>query len=217
MKARLIRALVKPFPSVSEGFLAVPPAAVSVKPGLRSQFRAARDALGPRVRGEAAAAIAAKVVALAPYQDARRALFYATFGSEVDTAPLMAAAVASGREIILPRMDGRNLSLHRHRPGDPLVPNRLGIPEPSPAAPVVTLDAADLVLVPGLAFDRRGHRLGYGGGYYDRMLRTSPHAYRLGLAYQLQIVETLPALGHDEALDAVVTDADIFLFKRRHH
>ena len=188
-----------------------------MKDGLRLRFRAARDAVGPRARKEAAAAIARRLEGIDRYVEARRLVFYASFGSEVETGPLMEAAQAAGRVVALPRMEGKTLVLHEHGPGDPLEPNAFGIPEPPPSAPTVALDAADVVLVPGLAFDRRGHRLGYGGGYYDRLLRTSPHAYRIGLAYGFQLVERLPAMHHDEPLDAIVTESDVHVYPRRHH
>ncbi|MBI2077501.1 MAG: 5-formyltetrahydrofolate cyclo-ligase [Euryarchaeota archaeon] len=188
-----------------------------MKPGLRLQFRAARDALGAKARQAAAAEIGRRLAGLDRFAQARRVVLYASYGSEVDTWPLMTAAHEAGRLVALPRMEGKELALHEYRPGDTLAANAVGIPEPSVSSPRVKLDAADVVVVPGLAFDRRGHRLGYGGGYYDRLLRTSPHAYRIGLAYAFQLVDRLPSMHHDEPLDAVVTDSGVHVYPRRHH
>ena len=82
------------------------------------------------------------------------------------------------------------------------------IPEPLPACPRISRDAIDFVLVPGVAFDRRGRRLGYGGGYYDRLLPLlSPRAARVVGAFDLQLVDQVPAAAHDIAVEAIVTES----------
>lgn len=124
-------------------------------------------------------------------------------GDEIDIRPLLAALDARGHAICLPETPKRGVPLifRRWRPGEALVPGRFGTSHPTGDAV-----APDFVLVPLLAFDRRGHRLGYGAGYYDRTLAALPGAFRLGCAYASQEVDEVPAGPHDARLDAVATE-----------
>ena len=134
---------------------------------------------------------------------------YVAMGDEIDPTPLVAALLARGHIILLPRLDGRDrpLALHRWRPGEPLVAGQFGLEEPTPEAPRMD---PDVLFVPLLAFDRRGHRLGYGAGYYDRTLRAlrARRTIRaIGLAFAGQEVAEVPVHQDDEPLDAVLTEA----------
>jgi 5-formyltetrahydrofolate cyclo-ligase len=123
---------------------------------------------------------------------------------EADPRALMAALAARGHTLALPRIGakGAALSFRRWNEGDGLIDNHHAIPEPRADAQVVT---PDIVLVPLLAFDASGHRLGYGGGYYDRTLAALP-ARAIGIAYAGQRVEALPREPHDHPLDGVLTE-----------
>jgi 5-formyltetrahydrofolate cyclo-ligase len=152
-----------------------------------------------------------------PYRSARTVAAYLAFGSEADLAALFAPTRGHGARphVVLPRVaDGGGLTLHplhsrRER-------HRFGMDEPEATAPRVPAEAVDLALVPGLAFDRRGVRIGYGGGHYDRLLATlRPDAPRVGVAHPALCVERLPREPHDALLthlalpDGVVAvDAD---------
>lgn len=147
------------------------------------------------------------------WRSSRVLLGYASFRQEVDTFPLLAEALAEGKELVLPRVDPRARRLNLLRVRDlaaDLEPGYQGIPEPRPGrcAPADP-GAIDLVLVPGLVFDRRGFRLGYGGGYYDRLLPSLSGALRVGLAFSLQVVDELPVLAHDLPVDVLVTEEGI--------
>ncbi|MDP3232893.1 MAG: 5-formyltetrahydrofolate cyclo-ligase [Myxococcales bacterium] len=129
--------------------------------------------------------------------------------SELDPRPLMRRLEALGATLALPRTPrrGQPLTFHRWDAGTQLVTSRFGVTEPEAETPMVT---PDLVLVPLLAFDRTGARLGYGGGYYDvtlTALRTSGPVFALGLAYAAQELEHVPTEPHDVRLDAVLTEA----------
>ena len=135
---------------------------------------------------------------------------YHPFRSEIDPRPVMAALAARGRRLALPvtpaRGSASGLVFRLFRPGDRLVASAFGVLEPQPDAPAVT---PDLVLVPLLAFDRTGARLGYGAGCYDRtlpMLAARPGFHAVGLAFAAQEVERLPAEPHDHALDGILTE-----------
>jgi 5-formyltetrahydrofolate cyclo-ligase len=134
---------------------------------------------------------------------------YWPLGSELDPRPSLGRLAARGHRLALPRMQGerRPLAFHLWQQDDPLVEGGFGVMQPGPAAPRV---APDVLLVPLLAFDRCGRRLGYGKGYYDRTLRALREggAARLaiGLAFALQEVAEVPATPSDEPLDAVITE-----------
>jgi 5-formyltetrahydrofolate cyclo-ligase len=136
---------------------------------------------------------------------------------EADPRGLMMALAARGHALALPRIDERHaaLSFRRWNEGDELVDNHHGIPEPRAEAEAVI---PQVILVPLLAFDATGHRLGYGGGYYDRTLaalRRAGGALAIGVAYAGQEVPTLPREPHDRALEAVVTAAGLRRFTTR--
>jgi len=133
-------------------------------------------------------------------------------GEEIDIRPLLHALHARGHPIVLPVTPkrGEALSFRLWQPGDVLVREKFGTMRPTGEERVPTF-----LLVPLLAFDRFGHRLGYGGGYYDRTLSGLRDAFALGCAYAAQEVEELPVAPHDVSLDAVATERGVIFFKDR--
>jgi 5-formyltetrahydrofolate cyclo-ligase len=183
----------------------------AAKEALRARVLAARDALAPEARRAASAAILAALGGLEAWHGARRVLAYASFGSEPDTAALNQAVLARGAALVLPRVDRAIRGLTLHRVADPaadLRPGTWGILEPDPGrCPAVEPATVDLVVVPGVAFDATGGRLGYGGGYYDRLLAEVPaSAARIALAFELQVVDRVPAGPADRRVDLIVTE-----------
>jgi len=133
---------------------------------------------------------------------------YAALPGEADPRLLLKRLEEKGYAIALPRVVAKDapLSFHLWHDGQPLAPGAFGVPEPSPDWPAV---APRVLLVPLLAFDRRGHRLGYGGGYYDRTLaalRAKAALLAIGIAYAGQEVAALPAQPHDQRLDGILTE-----------
>ena len=129
----------------------------------------------------------------------------------------MLKLAASGIRLALPVINarGKSLTFRAWFPNDRLVLGSLGIPEPSPAAAELT---PDIMLVPLAAFDRAGHRIGYGAGYYDHtfaQLRKSHHVAGIGLAFAVQETPVIPALSHDVPLDFVLTEKDVFDFRSK--
>ncbi|HZQ60641.1 MAG TPA: 5-formyltetrahydrofolate cyclo-ligase [Casimicrobiaceae bacterium] len=182
------------------------------KLALRGRVLLARDALGPEERSRSAEAIVARIVALPSFLAAHTVLLTLAFRSEWATMPLIVHALAQHKELALPRVnvDTRMLELHRVRdPALEIEPGYRGIPEPRATCPVIPPALVDWVLVPGVAFDRAGRRLGYGGGFYDRLLPLIPaHAPRVAAAYAIQIVDHVPAAPHDVTMDAIVTEQE---------
>ena len=129
---------------------------------------------------------------------------------EVETRDLIARALRGGKRVLCPRAERgpRRLEHYEIRSLDELEQTALGLWEPNPsrATPADPADA-DLVLVPGIAFDRRGHRIGYGAGYYDRFLATCG-ATTVGLAYSFQVREALPHERHDVPVNVIVTEVE---------
>ncbi len=179
-----------------------------VKEQIRRRMRAVRDVLPPEARRARSEAIAARVTDLAEIEAARVVSAFVAIKSEVDPAPIVAALRARGARIALPRVDvetGR-IVLHDHAEAGPLEPGAYGVPEPPSSAPEVDPADVDVVLVPALAADPRGHRIGYGKGYYDRLLPTLTSAVRCCLIYDFQLVAEVPDVPGDEPVQLVVTD-----------
>ena len=157
--------------------------------------------------------ITARLLGLEAYRAARYVMAYKSFGGEFDTSRFVADVLASGRRLALPRVDGASRAIRIHQVHDPqieLVAGVWGIREPRvDLCPEVPASQVEFVLVPGVAFTRRGERLGYGGGYYDRFIG-SLGSHRPALvvaAFDLQVVDELPLSQTDQRVDLVVTES----------
>ena len=189
-------------------------ARIPSKADLRAAALAKRDGLSSEERDAAAAAIAARGL---PFGFAKGAVIsgYAPIRNEIDPAPLMHRLAGLGARLALPSVTARGHSLifRAWAPGERLTLGALGIPEPSPAAAEVL---PDVMLVPLAAFDRLGHRIGYGAGHYDftfAHLRKLKPVIGVGLAFAAQETTVIPALSHDVALDYVLTETKVFDFR----
>lgn len=184
------------------------------KAELRRTVLARRDALAPEERARRSAAIFATIGGLEAYRGARTVLAYHAFGSEPATGPFLSAVLAAGKTLVLPRVDRAARVLRLHRVGDPeaeLEPGVWGIREPRPAVcPAIAVAEVDFVLVPGVVFDARGGRIGYGGGYYDRLLRGGPsRPHLVAAAFDVQVVPEVPMGPEDVRVDHVVTETQV--------
>lgn len=182
-----------------------------LKARLRARCLARRKALSPTVAAAAAAAMADRLRQLEPYQRARLLHTYvASKDNEVDTVGLIRQRLDRGQEVAVPVVQPGTRILRHALIQDlgQLQPGRWGLLEPAADHPCWLEDLAriELVVVPGLAFDRRGNRLGLGGGYYDRFL-TRVSAPKAGLIYSELLLDALPAEAHDIPMDLVVTEA----------
>jgi 5-formyltetrahydrofolate cyclo-ligase len=177
------------------------------KDDLRMRGREARRALRAEQREAAAEAIASRVLALLGRKPVGAVLGYVATPEEADPRPLLEALEAAGARLALPRVDApARLALHWVALADRLEPGSFGILEPAADMPLARPLEIDLVLVPGVAFDTACNRIGYGGCFYDNLLPLlRDDAVRIGLAFDEQIVEEIPAEDHDVRLDWVVT------------
>lgn len=180
---------------------------------LRREMRARLAALDPETARRAAVAVTERVLALPQVASARRVLTCLSFGAELDTWGLVDRLLAGGRELYVPRTAAGDPRLHVHPYPCALETLSFGLRQPSadcPELPAEQIDSVlDVALVAGLAFDRAGHRLGYGAGYFDRFLagRGFP---TVGLACDVQIVDALPIEEHDVPMSVVVTESRTF-------
>jgi 5-formyltetrahydrofolate cyclo-ligase len=189
------------------------PASLS-KGNLRTAALAKRDALSDKQRAAAAKAVAKHGL---PFEITRGTIVsgYSPIRSEIDPIPLMRTLAAQGVRLALPAVmaRGKSLAFRAWSPDDRLMLGPLGILEPSPAAAEII---PDIMLVPLAAFDRLGHRIGYGAGHYDftlAHLRKTKAIMAIGLAFAAQEIEAVPALSHDVALDYVLTETKTFDFR----
>lgn len=132
-------------------------------------------------------------------------LAYLDHAGEVATGPSLDALHRGGATVGLPRVAGDDLRFHQRSPDVDLAAGPFGILEPRPDTPAVAPATVDAALVPLVAFDDQGTRLGMGGGFYDRFLARHPHIARIGLAHDEQRVSRLPCQAWDQPLDAVIT------------
>jgi 5-formyltetrahydrofolate cyclo-ligase len=198
---------------VQSSFAHSPPTADALreaKRSLRERVIGARDSLPPEFRAAASAAIGTALTARADFAAASTVLLTLPFGSEWDSMALLLAALERGKAVVLPRVNAtaRTLELCRlTEPSRDVLPGYRGIPEPQSHCALIAADAIDWVLVPGVAFDTEGHRLGYGGGYYDRLLpQLRSDAARVAGGYEMQLVDRVPAAPHDVPVQALATE-----------
>lgn len=141
---------------------------------------------------------------------------YMPFRQEVDLRALIVEAWDRGKTVFLPKTDPvtKKMAVYEVSSFDELQPGAYGIREPTAdERRKGQKEELDLVLLPGVVFDRHGYRIGYGGGYYDRFLPTlNPQTLLIGVAFSWQVVDCIPHEAHDQSLDGLVTEADMFTF-----
>lgn len=146
---------------------------------------------------------------LPAYRKARAVMFFVTHGSEVITEPMIERSWMKMKDVVVPRVHRASDRLHAARIASiekDLEIGTFGVREPKKTCRRAGPGTIDLVIVPGLAFDRAGHRLGYGKGYYDRWLKKIPAEKRIGVCFEFQVVDRLPSDGHDVPVAAVITE-----------
>lgn len=182
------------------------------KLSLRESVLARRSGLSAEYRDGAAASLVHHVLSLPGMGEARTVSGFLAIRDEIDLMPAMDALSARGRRIVLPVMSGkgRPLIFRAWEPGAPLEKGSLGTRVPGPGAET---GVPDILLVPLLAFDRSGYRLGYGGGYYDRTLeelRATREILAAGIGFDEQEVDSVPREAHDQRLDWMVTPSGAY-------
>lgn len=187
---------------------------------LRAAFTKRREALDPAQRRRLSSAACEHAVRLLQRGDYETVMAYVPFRSELDVRPLIEWCWRQGRVVVVPRCvkADRSMTLHRLGGWDQLAAGAYGIMEPDPEKTPALPEGAmpDAVIVPGLAFDRQGGRMGYGGGYYDRFAQAAlraGHAGRrlwLGIAFEAQLADEVPMERHDVRLHGVITEEAVY-------
>ena len=176
------------------------------KLALRNRMRAVRQALPESACDARSSAITKRLLALPEVDGAETILAFASIRNEVRTRASMAAAWAAGKRVVLPRVAGDELQLCLVDSETVLVEGAFSVPEPPETSAIVPPSQVDVALVPALAVDPRGYRIGYGGGYYDKLIPQLRRACTCAVAYDFQLIAEVPELPFDVAVDVVVTD-----------
>lgn len=181
------------------------------KHAIRRAARDARCALDAETCASHAIAAAERLLALPVLSGTCVVMAYAANAEELDPAPAIAALHDAGKSVVLPRIEAPGvLGLHEVLSGEELESGPLGIRQPRAEAPKVAAEFVDAVIVPGVAFDENGRRLGYGGGYYDRLLpQLREDCERIGFCYDEQLVDLVPVAEHDEHMHWIVTPSRV--------
>lgn len=190
---------------------------LSDKLSIRRYVLSKRDSLSEEIRREKDKKIKDKLIGLSGFKASHKILLYASFRSEVGTADLVKYCIANGKTTVLPKVDKQNneLKLYEIKDMSELSSGYLGILEPDVSEErLFSVEDMDCIIVPGVAFDEHCNRLGYGKGFYDKLLsrvksQGSVGKVAIALAYEEQIVERIPVDTHDIKMDKIITDRRI--------
>lgn len=172
---------------------------------LRQQIRTQKRRLSAAELAVMSEDICSKVLALASWQEAGTLLLYYPLPDEVDVRLLIKDAFESGKKVLLPVVKGDELELHLYEGEASLKEGAFGIVEPTgPLFAPIHYDEIELAIIPGMAFDSAGHRLGRGKGYYDRLLPNLRDAKLIGVCFPFQLLEEVPAEAHDISVCKVI-------------
>ncbi|HZV80665.1 MAG TPA: 5-formyltetrahydrofolate cyclo-ligase [Geobacteraceae bacterium] len=177
------------------------------KSALRTRMLVARNHLSEEEQLSAAILVQASLTGLPEYAAAGSVALYAAFRSEVPTIGIIRQSLSEGKEVLLPAVEKSGLVFRRISSDADLIPGKYGIPEPSAGCKPSAVDSIDLFVIPGVAFDLQGHRVGYGRGYYDRALHRFESGGKLiGICYDFQLVDEIAGEPHDVIMDMVITE-----------
>jgi 5-formyltetrahydrofolate cyclo-ligase len=181
-----------------------------MKETLRARYKVLRDRLPVSYRKEAARKIAQKLFSLPTWKRAKAVGLYLSVRSEVDTSEIIRRALAEGKKVRAPKiLSDTKMRFFEISGAKDLKKGSFGILEPKPACKKVGCSTMDLLIVPGIVFDKKGYRLGHGLGYYDRFLPRAWRAFKVGLSYGKTLVSSLPHDAKDRPVQAVITESGI--------
>jgi 5-formyltetrahydrofolate cyclo-ligase len=189
-----------------------PSAAALTKAELRKEFLKKREAIAPADRARMSSLIRQRIIQHPKWRSAGTILFYVSFGSEVETHALLQEALRFKKRVLVPLHDAasKDTPLSELKRFDELGTSHRGVLQVRPEFRRTADPAAiDLALIPGIVFDRQGGRIGFGGGYFDRLLPKMPNAFRLALAFSAQVLnDPFPLENHDIRMQAIVTEKE---------
>ena len=183
---------------------------MSDKASFRKDILAKRDSIPQVVKQSKDRAIEERLFQIPEFIAAETIFFFASFRSEVDTFGMIKRSLEAGKRVALPRVEGRLLGLYEIKSLAELVAGYMKIPEPSVLTEdrKMTINDVDAVIIPGAAFDQTGNRIGYGGGFYDRLLAELQKPVPvIAPTYEEQVIESVPTDPHDRKVNIIVTDS----------
>lgn len=188
-----------------------------MKKTIRQEVLIKRDEIPPDIKSIKDSLIRKRLISLPEFIAAKTILFYASFRSEVETLSMIKESLKTGKRIVLPKVDIERhmLMLYEMKDMTALTKGYMGIPEPLAANErALSIDDIDLVIIPGAAFDPSGNRLGYGAGHYDMLLAERKKKIPvIALAYEEQVVDSIPSEKHDVKVDVIITDQRVIEIK----
>jgi len=184
------------------------------KNSVRGSVAAERSSLSDAEVEQKSLKISNNLETLDIYKLSRRIALYFPIQKEVRTQYIFDQAVNCEKEVYFPRVNESSLDFYRVNNLEQLIPGKFGVFEPDPNLPKVNIQNINLFILPGLAFDRSGNRIGFGKGFYDRALVNVPQIKKVGLAYDFQLLDSVPVDEYDRKVGMVITEEGI-VFSRR--
>ena len=180
-----------------------------MKKSLREQFLIKRKELSKTEVNEKSCQIQHRLFSLPWYRTAKNILFYVSYDKEVDTHEMIKESLLNGKTVLVPKTNTqkKTICVSKLLSWNDLSPCAYSILEPrEDCIREVPVSSVELLIVPGVVFDLCGNRIGHGMGYYDRLLKNTPQTHTLGLAFECQIIESIPAEEHDEKVEMILTE-----------
>lgn len=181
---------------------------METKKEIRHKIIALRKEMDPLVWQQAVNTITEKVISHPRFLEETDIYCYVNYNGEAGTTQIMEEAWKLGKNVWLPKVEGDTMNFYLTESMDDLEPGAYGIPEPTGTQMADGLDG--LLIMPGVAFDEEAHRIGYGGGYYDKYLAAHPDLYPIAIAFELQMYRELPHEEHDIRPEKVITEKHIY-------
>lgn len=180
------------------------------KKALREKYIALRESIKPKQYASKCERIADTVISSEQFDRAKKILLYSPIRREADTVKIFRTALCSGKKVYFPRVDEKGgMDFFRVSSQSSLLPGKFGIREPSPESERLCDFSDALVITPLVAAARDKSRIGYGGGYYDRFFAAHGEVKRMGICFEMQVSDSLPAEATDIKLDYIVTECGI--------
>ena len=183
-----------------------------MKNQLKESILKQRSSLSKEVMQEKSSQIEKNLFSLEQYKSSKVIMFFVSFNSEVNTHGMIKGALKS-KIVVVPKVEQHEIEPSIIIDFDSLIPGKFGVPEPIELMKIAYKNI-DLVLVPAIVFDKDGHRIGYGYGYYDKFLKKVPKAVKIGLAFDFQVVDKVPKEMHDVPVDLIVTEKRVIECRR---
>lgn len=187
------------------------------KKAIREMVLKKRDELNPNLKEELDNNIFTRLINSNFYKESQSIFSFVSFGSEVDTIRIIGHALKEGRMVCVPKIPSRDkgMEVYSIRGFDELKEGYYKILEPVEGLRKVSGEEIDLILMPGVAFDRQGGRVGYGAGFYDRYLRSmTKNINKIALAYDFQLINRVPTDEFDVSIDGIITDREFIMFSK---